>query len=291
MSLNAKKRYPSVYHNLFNTFVTDLILIIRAMKKVFITLCFLTVMLAVSSCRSVEKALPLSSISGEWTIIEINGAKVVTGENGIVPFIVFDTKTGRISGNSGCNRMMGSFDLNAEAGSLLISGMGSTRMMCPDMTTERNVLNALKQVKSYRKAGEGTMYLCNEKNRPVMLLSQKAPADISALSGEWKIAEVNGEIVPSGLEKQPFLAFDMEKQTVHGNAGCNLVNGGFETKMDNPRAISFPRLATTMMACPDMELESKILKALNEVKSFDVVGNDEIALYGEDNARLLLLKK
>lgn len=38
--------------------------------------------------------------------------------------------------------MMGSFDVNAKPGSLELTGMASTRMMCPDMTTENNVLNA-----------------------------------------------------------------------------------------------------------------------------------------------------
>lgn len=31
-----------------------------------------------------------------------------------------------------------------------MSRLGSTRMACPDMTTEQNVLNALGQVKSYK---------------------------------------------------------------------------------------------------------------------------------------------
>ena len=42
--------------------------------------------------------------------------------------------------------------------------------MCPDMTTEKNVLSALAQVKGYKKAGKGKMYLCNASNRPVVVL-------------------------------------------------------------------------------------------------------------------------
>ena len=52
-------------------------------------------------------------------------------------------------------------------------GMASTRMMCPDMTTERNVLGALAQVKGYKKAGKDKMFLCNESNRPVVVLEKK----------------------------------------------------------------------------------------------------------------------
>ncbi|THC77943.1 META domain-containing protein, partial [Bacteroides fragilis] len=32
-------------------------------------------------------------------------------------------------------------------------------------------------------------------------------------------------------------------------------------------SISFPNAISTMMACPDMEVEGKVMKAINEVKS------------------------
>lgn len=262
------------------------------MKKVFVSICVAGAALAMSSCRSVEKAIPLSSIDGEWNIVEVNGSKVTSGESKTLPFISFDTASGRLSGNSGCNRMMGNFDVNAKPGSLSLEGVASTRMMCPDMTTERNVLGALAQVKGYRKAGKERVYLCNAANRPVMVLEKKeADVKLSVLNGEWKIKEVNGEAVPSGMEKQPFIAFDVKKKSIHGNAGCNLINGGFETKTTNARSISFPGAASTMMACPDMETESKIMKALNEVKSFDVLSGGGIGLYDANGGLVLVLEK
>ena len=262
------------------------------MKKVFVSICIAGAALAMSSCRSVEKAIPLSSINGEWNIIEINGSKVVPDESKNLPFIVFDTTTGRVSGNSGCNRMMGSFDVNAKSGSIDLKEMASTRMMCPDMTTENNVLNAFAQVKGYKKAGKDKVFLCNSSNRPVVVLQKKeADVKLSVLNGEWKIKEVNGEAIPSGMEKQPFIAFDVKKKTIHGNAGCNLINGGFETSTSNAKSISFPGVASTMMACPDMETEGKVLKAINEVKSFDVLSGGGIGLYDANGALVIVLEK
>ena len=262
------------------------------MKKVFVSICMAGAALAMSSCRSVEKAIPLSSINGEWNIIEVNGSKITPGESKSLPFIAFDTATGRVSGNSGCNRMMGSFDVNAKPGSLELTGMASTRMMCPDMTTENNVLNAFAQVKGYKKAGKDKVYLCNSSNRPVVVLQKKeADVKLSVLNGEWKIKEVNGEAIPSGMEKQPFIAFDVKKKTIHGNAGCNLINGGFETSTSNAKSISFPGVASTMMACPDMETEGKVLKAINEVKSFDVLSSGGIGLYDANGALVIVLEK
>ena len=45
------------------------------MNKVLVSICIAGTALAMSSCRSVEKAIPLSSINGEWNIIEVNGSK------------------------------------------------------------------------------------------------------------------------------------------------------------------------------------------------------------------------
>lgn len=262
------------------------------MKKVLVSICIASVALAMSSCRTTEKAVSLSSISGEWDIIEVNGSKVASDDSQNHPFIVFDTATGRLSGNSGCNRMMGGFDVNAKPGMIEFKAIGGTKMMCPDMKIENNVLNALGQVKGYKKAGKDKMYLCNSSNRPVIVLAKKEPdVKLSTLNGEWKITSVNGEDIPSGMEKQPFLAFDLKEKRIHGNAGCNLMNGGFETTASNAKSISFPALITTMMACPDMEVEGKILKAMNEVKSFDVLSGGGIGLYGADSTLLLVLEK
>ena len=66
------------------------------MNKVLVSICIAGTALAMSSCRSVEKAIPLSSINGEWNIIEVNGSKVTPGESRTFPFITFDTATGRV---------------------------------------------------------------------------------------------------------------------------------------------------------------------------------------------------
>jgi len=55
------------------------------MKKVFVSICIAGAALAMSSCRSVEKAIPLSSINGEWNIIEVNGSKIAPG---VEPFLL-----------------------------------------------------------------------------------------------------------------------------------------------------------------------------------------------------------
>lgn len=262
------------------------------MKKVFVSLCMAGVLVALSSCRSSKDAATLSSINGEWNIIEINGSAVVPAPNQEFPFIGFDTSTGKVFGNSGCNRMMGSFDVNAKPGTIDLGAMASTRMACPDMTLENNVLSALAQVKKYKKLGKENIALCGSSNRPVIVLQKKASAvKLSDLSGKWMISEVGGQNVPTGMEKQPFIEFNISEKRLHGNAGCNIINGGFVTDADNAAAISFPQLVSTMMACPDMEVEGRVLKALNEVKSFGKLATGGIGLYDANGTVVMVLVK
>ncbi|MDE5711830.1 MAG: META domain-containing protein [Bacteroides sp.] len=231
-------------------------------------------------------------MSGEWNIIEVNGTAVVPAPEQEFPFIGFDTKTGKVYGNSGCNRMVGTFDVNAKPGTIDLGAMGSTRMMCPDMTVEQNVLSALAQVKKYKALDKDNMALCSSSSRPLLVLQKKVSAvKLSALNGKWAIAEVYGQAVPEGMEKQPFLEFNVAEKTLHGNAGCNIVNGGIVVDDQNPRAVSFPQLISTMMMCPDMTVEDRVQKALNAVRSFGVLEDGGIGLYDAEDALVLVLKK
>lgn len=262
------------------------------MKKMFVSLCMASALVGLSSCGSTKNAVTVSSIGGEWNIIEVNGTAVVPAPGQEFPFIGFDTKTGRVYGNSGCNRMMGSFDVNAKPGTIDLGMMGSTRMLCPDMTVEQNVLSALAQVKKYKKLGKDNMALCGSSSRPIVVLQKKAPVvKLSELEGKWMISEAGGQAIPEGMEKQPFLEFNVAEKSVHGNAGCNLINGGFVADEKNPVSISFPQVICTMMACPDMEVEDRVLKALNAVCSFGKLAGGGIGLYDAENTLVLVLVK
>ena len=251
------------------------------MKKVIVSLCMAGALIALSSCRSSKDAATLSSINGEWNIIEINGAAVVPAPNQEFPFIGFDTNTGKV------------FDVNAKPGTIDLGAMASTRMACPDMTLEQNVLSALGQVKKYKKLGKENIALCGSSNRPIIVLQKKAPTvKLSDLSGKWIISEAGGQSIPEGMEKQPFIEFNLSEKRIHGNAGCNLINGGFVADKENSSAISFPQLISTMMACPDMETEDVILKAMGDLKGVKAgQSENEMLLVDADGNVLMVLSK
>lgn len=260
------------------------------MRKVLVSLCMASLVGGLSSCGTSKQAAVLADISGEWNIIEINGTAVVPASEQEFPFIGFDTKGGKIYGNSGCNRIMGSFDVNAKPGTIDLGALGSTRMMCPDMTVEENVLSALSKVKKYRLLDKGQIALCASSKRPVVVLQKReASVKLADLNGKWMIVQAGGEAIPSGMENQPFMQFDAAAKRMNGHAGCNLINGGVEYDEANPTAISFPQVASTMMACPDSSVETRVLKALNEVKSFGKLAGGNIGFYNANNELVLVL--
>ena len=101
------------------------------------------------SCSSSKKAT-IADMKGEWDIVSLNGEAVNTGV-AEQPFIGFDTEEGRIYGKSGCNRILGQLDMTAAPGEISFAQMGSTRMACPDMDLENNVLQTLSGVTEYKK--------------------------------------------------------------------------------------------------------------------------------------------
>ena len=101
---------------------------------------------------------------------------------------------------------------------------------------------------------------------------------------------VNNESIPTDMENQPFIEFDIKTKRIHGNAGCNIMNGEFQVDANNPSFISFPGVITTMMSCPDMDIESKILNAVNSVQSFAKVAGG-VGFYNGEGQLVLVIEK
>ena len=249
------------------------------------------VVFALSSCHSTKNVavLPSADFNGEWNIVEVNGSAINLKD---YPYIGFDTENGRIYGNTGCNNVMGSFDLNSKPGALELGKLASTMMAGPNMDVERNVLNALGQVKGYLPVSENEIALCNEKKRPVVILKKRNQTmALNELSGKWNILAVNGKEVPGNVEKQPFLHFDVAARKVSGCAGCNNIHGSFVTDEGQKHTLAFQGVAATRMMCPDMELENNIMKALNQTQTYSVLDNGHLALYADGKQIMELVKK
>lgn len=114
--------------------------------------------------------------------------------------------------------------------------------------------------------------------------------DAKQLEGKWNVVEVKGEKVQA--ENTPFMEFDMKENKLHGNAGCNIFNTSVTLDGKDVSAITIAQGATTMMACPDMALETKILQSMTAVRAVKAGANaDEMQLVDAEGNILMVLEK
>ena len=237
-----------------------------------------------SSCGTTTKSV---DITGEWNVVSVEG-KQVTGN----PYIGFDTENGRLYGNAGCNRIMGGFEIDSvNPGHIGLTNVASTRMMCPDMETEQKVLEALNEVAGFKSSATGVELTDKDGKVLISLEKREAPAvSVNDINGEWKISKVEGAAVEVA-DKTPFLSFNVAENAVHGNGGCNIINGSFLQEEGNPSSLKFGHMISTMMAGPGMETERKVLIAMNKVASFVVNEDGTLSLMDAENNEVLLLVK
>lgn len=251
-----------------------------------LVLCCAIVML--SSCKA-PKSMAIAELQGEWSVVSINNQAVDAQKNTNDVFIGFNTADASIYGCAGCNRLMGSFDVKAPNGELLLDKVGSTRMMCPDMESEDALFKAMAQVKGYVEGENGQVVLVDENKQPVIVLAKRCGAmTAEELNGEWKIAKINGSVVPRNLDKVPAMLFDIKEGRLSANGGCNVLNSNITIEGQN---ITLAEPMATMMACPDMETEEKLMKAMAEVASFGKVSDSKAGLFNKDGMMVIELVK
>ncbi len=112
--------------------------------------------------------------------------------------------------------------------------------------------------------------------------------DFHFLDGTWAVETIDGEKVNiKGMK----VALDVDEKKMHGNTGCNIINGELETDMDAANSISFSKIGMTRMACPDSGWETRMTMALEEAVTAKKVSADEIEFIGSNGKQVMLLKK
>ncbi len=87
-----------------------------------------------------------------WKLVRLNGTPVRVPRRQREPYLLFAGDGSHISGNSGCNPVMGGYELDGDR--LLLSRMASTRMACLEgMELEEQFLQSMEKVVRYRIRG------------------------------------------------------------------------------------------------------------------------------------------
>lgn len=130
------------------------------------------------------------------------------------------------------------------------------------------------EVQSYQVGEDVLFHLDEEGNRISGSLAdryrlEKILADFDLESKRWILLELMGQTVATGEGKrEAFLAFDSESARFSGNNGCNVIFGGYE--LQEGKRITFGNVASTMMACPDMQTSDRFDDVLGQADNYAI---------------------
>lgn len=228
----------------------------------------------------------LDPLLGEWSITEALGTDiVVNGENH--PKISLAQVQGspdmlRVIGYNGCNHING--DWRVKGNSIVPVGeFISSLMACPDAPYENTVNQALNSAASYRLVDADNLELLSTTGNVVMKLRQR---NLSFLNGAWKVVSLHGKPVPQTANIRVVL--DVDECKIHGEAGCNVLNGEIVVNLDKGDGIEFKNLATSRMTCPDIATEQEFLLALEEVDTAVRVDSGSEASFKDDHGNVVI---
>lgn len=255
------------------------------MNKYFIpSIVFCTLALCSVSCKTTQNVksnantettanhettddTPLFNPEGKWLIVEVGG-KTVAGEEAAE--ITFDPKQQLVYGNDGCNIFNGVYHVG-KGNSLELTNLLSTLRAC-EGSSAMEIQSALNDVRFFSIDGNELTFRNEKKN--VILKAVKQTAD--ELNGRWRVSSLTGF---ETLAVQPSLVIDVPESKVHGNGGCNIINGSIVLDKLRTDGIRFTGMISTRMMCPEIEIESAFLKALQEIDSYRRIDDEHIGFY------------
>lgn len=104
--------------------------------------------------------------------------------------------------------------------------------------------------------------------------SQETTSSATITETYWKLIELEGQALKmsENQEREIYFILKNEDTGIIGFSGCNTINGSY--KLEEGNRIRFVQMATTMMACPDMEVdESTVLKVFNLTDNYTINGD------------------
>ena len=124
----------------------------------------ITATCCIGSCQVKDK---YTALDGEWDVVSIENSAI---PDSIEAYIGFDVKKRLIFGYAGCNYITGNIPTgNKEA---LFATLASTRKMCPHMTTENTLIEALAKAHDF-EVHDGVLNLLDTKNHTLVSLKRR----------------------------------------------------------------------------------------------------------------------
>lgn len=228
-----------------------------------------------------------SDLNAKWHIISIENKAIDKKVNGKEPLFSFDLAKKEYSAITGCNNLMGAFELKS-ANKIKFERGISTMMACDNMEVEQGLSKILPLVTKYTISNDTLSFVDSKKNIKAQFKLKKEDLSV-LLKGKWELDYLgfsNKPIAQLFNTRKPTLEFNTNEETLVGNGGCNNYSGTYRA---DGHKLKFGPIASTKMACPSLDGESIYFQNLQKISSFSV-HEDQLTLITDDIA-ILRFKK
>ena len=236
------------------------------------TICLIA--LTTIGCKSTKNTSPESSTDGildvTWTLSKLEGQVLKNPvQNGQSIHFTLHSEDNRVSGYSGCNTFTGTYTI--ETGNRIsFSQLASTRMACPDsQINEQEILNIFNLADNYSISGNN--FMLNTAKRAPLAEFYKLDSDQVITEKYWKLKTLEGQEIKmsENQEREIYFMLKADENRLTGFSGCNTFAGSYT--IEEGQRIRFSQIATTMKACPDVDVnETEILKVFDLADNYTV---------------------
>lgn len=230
--------------------------------------------------------LASGAVKGDWAIEEVYGEhpKGLTA-----PFLKFVPAEKRVYGNNGCNVINADYKYNPADSTLSFGHIAATMRLCDEEgLKESEIARALDATVRYTWDIRDSQYLLHLLDASGTEVMQLMHQNFDFLNGTWAVTSINGVAVDDPEVK---LVIDVDEGRIHGNTGCNILNGSFEIDMEQANSISFSSLATTRRACDNPERQTALLVALEDAVSARPVDKDNVRFVNTSGETVMTLQR
>jgi len=176
----------------------------------------------------------------------------------------------KITGNAGCNRYSGSYQLKNKSEISFPGHMHSTMMACSTEISiqEQHYLMALSSVVRYQLE-QNRLMLLNDEQQTILIYHYIQPATLKNTS--WQAMGINngrGGVVSNSITHLVTAQFSDDK--IKGNAGCNQFSANYVV---NEQQLKIGPIRTTRKYCAEegiMDQEQQFLQALKNSTQYEI---------------------
>lgn len=205
------------------------------------------------------KDLEAGTVTGDWAIDSVYGQTPVSETAAFLKFVPAEK---RVYGNNGCNTLNAEYLYDSATKSLRFDKMVSTLRMCgtPGIT-DSEINAALDATRSYSWGHQDDKYYLDFYDENGIKLMTLVHQNFDFLNGSWQVTAIEDEPID---DPEMQLVIDTDEGKIHGNTGCNILNGKIDIDMETVNTISFHDIITTRMACPNPENQTRLIVALED---------------------------